>query len=454
MSFQSNIKAGMAAIAVLSFLFVPTSSPIATEAKAARFKSTINVWWPSQDATLTGVQPFKALVQDMPVTNYKMYWQVDGGSLNKMGDSYADYPHKESEVDVSTWTWKGSGPYSVSFKAVDNTGRFLAERKMSVMVAHASSATTASSSTDIETSQDTKTNTATSSNPFAGTKLYVNPNSNAKRQADEWRTSRPADAALMDKIASGAQSFWLGGWYSDIALATNNIVTQVNNAQSIPVLVAYNIPGRDCGSYSAGGSGSEEAYKTWIHGIAKGINGRPAVVILEPDALAQIDCLNAADQASRLSLLNYAVETLEASPATAVYLDAGHARWLSADVAASRLRSAGIAKAEGFALNVSNYVATSESANYGNSLSSLVGGKRFVIDTSRNGKGPSPDGQWCNPSGRGIGALPTTATNLTNVDALLWIKDPGSSDGTCNGGPSAGQWWAAGALELALNAAF
>ncbi|MFI2791482.1 glycoside hydrolase family 6 protein, partial [Kitasatospora sp. NPDC018614] len=44
---------------------------------------------------------------------------------------------------------------------------------------------------------------------------------------------------------------------------------------------------------------------------------------------------------------------------------------------------------------------------------------------------------------------PTTRTADPLVDAYLWIKRPGESDGTCKGGPKAGQWWETYALELA-----
>jgi endoglucanase len=40
------------------------------------------------------------------------------------------------------------------------------------------------------------------------------------------------------------------------------------------------------------------------------------------------------------------------------------------------------------------------------------------------------------------------------VDGLLWIKAPGESDGSCNGGPSAGTWWPEYALGLAERAAW
>ena len=82
-----------------------------------------------------------------------------------------------------------------------------------------------------------------------------------------------------------------------------------------------------------------------------------------------------------------------------------------------------------------------------------MGGKHFVVDTSRNGLGPTPDGQWCNPPGRALGAAPTLETGDPAADAFLWIKRPGESDGACNGGPSAGTWWADYALGLARRAA-
>jgi endoglucanase len=73
-----------------------------------------------------------------------------------------------------------------------------------------------------------------------------------------------------------------------------------------------------------------------------------------------------------------------------------------------------------------------------------------VIDTSRNG-GNAASGQWCNPPGAGIGTDPTTNTANSLVDADLWIKNVGVSDGACNGGPAAGQFWLSYALDLIAN---
>lgn len=97
----------------------------------------------------------------------------------------------------------------------------------------------------------------------------------------------------------------------------------------------------------------------------------------------------------------------------------------------------------------------------------------FIIDTSRNGQGPwmppagvYPDPQdWCNPPDRGIGPRPTTEVAHPLVDAYVWIKVPGESDGQCSRGlgqgdnvvdpvwgqvdPDAGVWFPEQALELA-----
>jgi endoglucanase len=291
-------------------------------------------------------------------------------------------------------------------------------------------------------------------NPIADASLYVAANSRASQTATAWRSTRPADAAQMDKIAAQPQASWFGNWNTDVGADVGRTVSAAAAANAVPVLVAYNIPQRDCGSYSAGGANTPDGYRSWINAFAAGIGGRRALVILEPDALPGMDCLASANQQTRLELLSYAIKTLRALGSTSVYLDAGHSRWKTAATMATRLAAAGIEFANGFSLNVSNFQLTSDQISYGNSLSALVGGKHYVIDTSRNGLGPAADGQWCNPEGRALGQRPTSATGNALVDAFLWIKTPGESDGSCNGNPSAGTWMPEYALGLAQRAAY
>jgi endoglucanase len=293
---------------------------------------------------------------------------------------------------------------------------------------------------------------AQSANPFAGRRLYVDPNSEAKRQAETWQKSRPQDAALIARIANQPVAKWFGGWARNIQREVNQAVSTITGVGALPVFVAYNIPNRDCGSYSAGGADSSGGYRRWIQDFAGGIGGRRAIVILEPDALAGMDCLQAPAQQERMSLIRDAVQTLKGHGAS-VYIDAGNARWRTPEQMASRLERAGIAMADGFALNVSNVQATSANVSYGERLSRLVGGKHFLIDTSRNGIPGTDPRLWCNPRGRALGVAPTTNTGHPLIDAFLWVKPPGESDGTCGGGLPAGSWWSAYALELSRMAA-
>jgi endoglucanase len=281
--------------------------------------------------------------------------------------------------------------------------------------------------------------------------MYVDPNSQAQQQVDAWASSDPTDAAEISNIASEPQGFWFGSWSGDVQSAVSSVVGAAAAAGKVPVLVAYDIPHLDCGS---GGASSSTAYESWISSFAAGIGSGRAIVVVEPDALASMSCLSASDQSTRVSLISYAASVLKQHAGASVYLDIGHSGWLSASDAASRLNSAEVGRADGFSLNVSNFDWTSSEVAYGNQVSSLVGGKHFVVDTSRNGLGPDPSGQWCNPSRRALGDAPTLATGQPLADAYLWVKRPGESDGTCNGGPAAGQWWASYALGLAERAAY
>jgi endoglucanase len=292
---------------------------------------------------------------------------------------------------------------------------------------------------------------ARSRNPFHGSRLYVDPGSNARRQVEEWEQSRPADAATLRKLADQPRADWFVET-RDVRAAVARRVTAINAADALPVLVAYNIPLRDCHGYSGGGARSPAAYRRWVRGFAAGVGRRRAVVVLEPDALAQLDCLSPRRRRSRLALVAYAVRVLSAKPQVSVYVDAGHSAWQPPRTMASRLARVGISRARGFSLNVANFRRTSTEVAYGRAISAQIGGKPFVIDTGRNGAGPPANGEFCNPPGRALGRRPTGRTGRRLVDAYLWIKPPGESDGECNGGPPAGAWWPEYALELARQA--
>ncbi|MBC2877788.1 MULTISPECIES: glycoside hydrolase family 6 protein [Streptomyces] len=288
--------------------------------------------------------------------------------------------------------------------------------------------------------------------------FWVNPNGNAARQAARLLGSgKEQEARLIAKIAQQPVAEWIG--VDDPESQTRGFTEAAAKADRDALLVLYNIPHRDCGQYSQGGAADGDSYRAWLDRAASGIGDRRATVILEPDALPHMEdgCTPQQFHEERYALLKEAVRRLKALPRTKVYLDAGNPSWVTpADRMAEPLRRAGIDRADGFALNVSNFQTTQASKEYGHTLSALVGYKHFVIDTSRNGNGPLSDGDhekaWCNPSGRALGEPPTTRTGDRLVDAYLWVKRPGESDGACKGGPDAGEWWETYALELARNA--
>lgn len=291
-----------------------------------------------------------------------------------------------------------------------------------------------------------------------GATLWVNPENPAQAAAVRTRPTRPADAVLLRKIGARPQSTWLGDWLTPTA-AQALVADRSRRAATtgtVPVLVLYAVPVRDCGGYSRGGVDSPAAYRAWVDGVARGLATRRAVVVVEPDALAGMDCLPAAKQKDRLAMLAYAVDRLRRNPNASIYLDAGNANWKPADVMAARLRAAGVERARGIALNVANFDTTDAEIAYGRAVGAALGRRLpLVVDTSRNGNGrwDGPE-RWCNPPGRALGRPPTTTHPDPLVDALLWVKTPGLSDGTCKGGPPAGQWWQPYAVGLARDASW
>lgn len=292
---------------------------------------------------------------------------------------------------------------------------------------------------------------------LAGSPLYVDPAGAAAEQVRAYQSAgRTADAALIAKIADRPVATWFADAEPGFETRARQLTVDAAAAGQLPVLTLYHIPQRDCGGHSAGGAPDAAAYRAWISTLATALTGQRAVVVLEPDAVAQAvqGCLKDGARTERYRLLGEAIDALRAA-GLLVYLDAGNPSWIRDPAAMTAgLRRAGVARTNGFALNVANFETTESNVTYGGKLSRLLDGAHFVVDTSRNGAGPAQIGagnkHWCNPAGRKLGNAPTTRTGKALVDAYLWIKRPGESDGACSdGAPPAGQWWPEYALELA-----
>ena len=247
-------------------------------------------------------------------------------------------------------------------------------------------------------------------------------------------------------------------WFADFSPSTitarvRAVTAGAAGAGRVPVLVPYAVPDRDCGGASQGGAPDLGAYDGWIDAFAAGLGSDEVIVILEPDSIALSDCLSAGQRAARFASLARAGRVLKAAnPNARVYYDAGHSGWNAPAKQAALLRQAGAASAassDGVFSNVSNFHRTDDEIAYDRQVLDALGGPAglgAVIDTSRNGNGAPADGEWCDPAGRKLGRAPTTNTGEARIDAYLWVKLPGESDG-CKGAP--GTFTASYAYDLA-----
>lgn len=253
-------------------------------------------------------------------------------------------------------------------------------------------------------------------------------------------------------------AIWAGDW---IPLGTEAswISARLAPAGQLPAFVLYNIPVRDLGGYSGGGSTGADAYRTWITNIITGLGTRKAVLFYEPDALGGLNSLTAVQRAERVTLMKETTARL-ADAGHYVYADSGHDNWHPASTWASMLVETGASRAQGIVLNVSNFRATPGLETFGRAVIAGTGlPLTMVIDTSRNGLGPDPAGDVFNPPGRALGPLPVAGTG--DIDAYFWVKAPGESDGADGQAvdgpvlaPPAGDWYRNYGYGLAYRAAY
>jgi endoglucanase len=267
----------------------------------------------------------------------------------------------------------------------------------------------------------------------ATTRFYVDPDT----PAAQWVRDHARDArasVVQQRIASRPTA----SWFADPdPLATQDQVRAVVDAAeargAVPVLVPYAVHRRDRSGHSAGGTGDIAAYRNWIAAFARGIGPRDALVVLEPDALALLDCLRPRERQERFSALSHAGRTLRHdAPHARVYYDAGNSGWHPARTMGERLTRAGATRyGDGIALNVSNFRTTDDEIRYGHSVLDVLDDARLgmVIDTGRSGAGPARGHRPCDPPGRRLGHMPTVKTGVSRVDAYLWVKPPGEADG-------------------------
>ncbi|MBZ6253630.1 glycoside hydrolase family 6 protein [Streptomyces olivaceus] len=272
--------------------------------------------------------------------------------------------------------------------------------------------------------------------------FYVDPDSNAAK----WLALNPTDgraAKIRNAIARRPGAKWFGEWNANVQADVDAYVAAAAAAGKVPILAAYAMYWRDNGGESHGGVSSPELYRAWVDQFVAGIGDRPAIVIVEPDSLAQAEYLPTPEaKTTRYELSTYIAQALGAKPLVQAYLDAGNATWLKPAQMAAQLIKGGVAATKRIAVGVSNFDATDISCLYSQQIVAELAKAgvraKFVIDTARNGLGAmDDDGQhvdYCNPSGRRLGV--PSSIGVGGAEYLLWIKYPGDSDGQCGVAPA------------------
>jgi endoglucanase len=224
------------------------------------------------------------------------------------------------------------------------------------------------------------------------------------------------------------------------------------------------------GSNCAAGTSSPafiKRYERWVKGLARGIGNFHVAMFFELDGIITTHCMDHSPGKlrARLTEIRKGIQTLEALPHTAVYVDAGAADALAAPRTAHLLRRAGVKQAQGFFLNSTHFDWTTKEIAYGQKISRMLGGVHFVVNTGENGQGPlvpkvrfrHGNEELCNPPGRGLGPM-STETGYKDVDGFIWFTNPGGSagdhDGCGTGAPPTGVFWPARAVSLVQHADF
>jgi endoglucanase len=269
------------------------------------------------------------------------------------------------------------------------------------------------------------------------------------------QAGRREHAAKILRLARTPQFRWWGQWERPIVSKLRGTFDLMDGEGPglVPLIAVYGLEHSGCGGgFTGGGPIADARYRSWVRGVASGIGDREAVIAYEPDSLGTVECVTRSRRAARLRLLAYGVEVLSRLPNVTVYIDAGAPDWQDVPTIARKLRAVGVSRVRGFMLNATHQATTRRSIRYGLSLSGRIGGKHFIVNTSHNGNGPdtrlSYGSRWCNPPNAAAGALPTTNTASSRVDAYLWVERPGFSNGTCNGGPPTGHWWEQRAVQM------
>ncbi|KAI8915653.1 cellobiohydrolaseII [Gorgonomyces haynaldii] len=324
-------------------------------------------------------------------------------------------------------------------------------------------------------------------NPYVGAKGFINPEYVASVDLSISKEPSIKDAA--EKVKQFSSAIWIDTMKNLERIPVNMKLAAKQASADAPVViqfVVYDLPGRDCNALASNGeipTGGLATYKAdYIDKFAKLLadNADPnvrVVLIIEPDSLPNLATnLNnprcAAAQDDYYSGVAYALAKLT-MPNVFMYIDCAHGGWLGWPDNRQKIgpiftKAIDLAKTlnpkvqvNGFATSTANISPFNANGTapatdgqlqlqngeyvfqgnpcidenlYTSKLAPLFFQQglptRFIVDTGRSGQAGIRKhwGSWCNIKGMGIGERPR-ADPAPLIDAFVWIKPPGESDG-------------------------
>ena len=275
------------------------------------------------------------------------------------------------------------------------------------------------------------------------------------------------------------RAYWLSS--PEMHRGLDRYILESASDRKIPVVVVYQRPERDLGLFSAGGATSISEYRNLLNDVADRMSqyNFPTIIVMEPDWMQEcFDLASTARFAAGVESLvtnnvtlfesinpsgqryrwdsekwNSLVESYvdfarKLHPLTNIYVDAGTPAYLAHlgfEPLNKLITSIDAARFRGVSLNVANYFPSSDVLRVGEYLHQRYD-LAWIEDSSRNGGLWSTNSSWAeisscrfDPPFVNYGRSPSWVASMaegekdavegTGMDARLWIKTPGESDG-------------------------
>ena len=275
--------------------------------------------------------------------------------------------------------------------------------------------------------------TASSATLYKGG-LFVDANGEAARAAATLSSQgRTAEASAARTIAQQSVATWLGGWFTDAQLVQkiDATVAAAEKKGTTPVFVTYNIPNRDCGSHSAGGCRRQR--------------GLPPLEPARHPAPRRPP--RRRDRRTRRSRPDQQLPDADERTRGDHRRGRGDARGrrgaglhrrrqLQLGAAADHGRTPqGRGRGPGPGLRDQRLELLPGRVRAGVRREGVAGYRRRALRDRHVAQRSRLEGHVVQRPRRRPGSVPPVPTGSTKLDALLWIKTPGASDGRATRGP-------------------